>query len=49
MRSCGLLQHDGVEVWEFWWIGGEPRSQKYVVWHISNPVDGILVTCHGEL
>jgi hypothetical protein len=49
MRSCGLLQLDGVVGWEFWWIGGEPRLQQYVVWQIANPVDGLLVTCHGEL
>jgi hypothetical protein len=49
MRSCGLLQLGGVAGWEFWWIGGEPGSQQYVVWQISNPVDGLPVTCHGEL
>jgi hypothetical protein len=40
---------DGVEDWEFWWIDGEPGSQQYVVWKISNHVDGLPVTCHGEL
>jgi hypothetical protein len=48
-RSCGLLQLGGVAGWEFWWIGEEPRSQQYVVWQIANPMDGLPVTCHGEL
>jgi hypothetical protein len=49
MRSCGLLQLGGVAGWEFWWIGGELGSQQYVVWQVSNPVDGLPVACHGEL
>jgi hypothetical protein len=49
VRSCGLLQLGGVAGWEFWWIGGELVSQQYVVWHVSNSGDGLLVTCHIEL
>jgi hypothetical protein len=49
MRSCGLLHLGGVESWEFWWIGGEPESQQYVVWQVSNTVDELLVTFHSDL
>ena len=48
-RSYGLLHLGGVASWEFWWIGREPSSQKYVVWQVSNPMDGLLVAFHGEL
>jgi hypothetical protein len=47
--SCGLLQLGGVESWEFGWIGGELGSQQYVVWGVSNSVDGLSVACHIEL
>ena len=43
------MQLDGVARWEFWWIGGELGSQQFVVWQIANPVNGLLVSFHGEL
>ena len=33
--------------WEFWWIGGEPGEQQFVVGQIVNR--GLLLICHGQL
>jgi hypothetical protein len=48
----GVVDYCSSVVWQVGSSGGLVESlgsQQYVVWQIANPVDGLPVTCHGEL
>ena len=42
---CGLDRLHGEMGWEFWWIGGEPARQPFVVGRIVD--HGLLMICNG--
>ena len=44
---CGLNWLGGEIGWEFWWIGGEPSEQQFVVEQIIK--HGLPMRCHRSL
>ena len=42
---CGLDWLGSEIGWEFWWIGGKPSEQQFVVGQIAD--HGLLLICHG--